>query len=119
MRCNSNQNCRSFLFNHSSDLKTCKGIASHFRVSLAAFISLESFSRLDISSTVTDALSFILWLFLMGIINACELPDRQWYVDGLMPIVDRMQIGSWKEMKECLSWIMWLEAWHDGVGEMV
>jgi hypothetical protein len=55
----------------------------------------------------------------MGIINACELPDRQWYVDGLMPIVDRMQIGSWKEMKECLSWIMWLEAWHDGVGEMV
>jgi hypothetical protein len=37
----------------------------------------------------------------------------------LVLVLNEIEIRPWKEMKECMRTIIWLEIWHDRVGEQV
>jgi hypothetical protein len=101
------------LFDHPNGARSAKSIVVSLRAMIDAGLSSYSSSALK----SVEQLSLAVWVLFVGAVVSYKLPDQQWFVDGLVSVVDELGIVSWKEMKTCLQGILWLEMWHDGVGE--
>ncbi|KAF8862195.1 hypothetical protein BDZ45DRAFT_723329 [Acephala macrosclerotiorum] len=48
------------------------------------------------------------WLLSTGALVS-ELPERDWFIGHLVPVVTAMRIRSWEEMKSHLTKVLWME----------
>jgi hypothetical protein len=92
--CMSNSSCRSFLFDHQNVARSAKSIAASVRAPPDAFLSL--FSSFELQSV--EQLLLLLWLLMTGAMAAYESPDRQWFVDGLVKVVDECVVERDEDM---------------------
>jgi hypothetical protein len=52
---------------------------------------------------------FMLWVFAVGGVSAAGMVERSWFVGHLASMTKDMDVGSWDEMKACLSRNIWHE----------
>ena len=51
----------------------------------------------------------LLWIFATGGVSALNMPERSWFVSHLADMTQEMEIGTWEEMKACVSRGIWHE----------
>jgi hypothetical protein len=113
--CISNPNGRAFLFDHPNGARSARSVVEGLKACLQLMVV-----NLDAGSSKAKVSPLLLvWLFVVGAIVSHKMPERQWFVHSLVPVVEELGILTWEEMKMYLQAIMWIEVWHDGVGERV
>ena len=49
----------------------------------------------------------VLWMFFVGGVSACNMPERNWFVEHLVMMTEDFDIHSWQQMSSHLTSVVW------------
>jgi len=64
-----------------------------------------------------EAPSLMLWVTVMGALAAADLPERSWYISVLERLTNRLNIGSWDDMRTELQKFLWYNSVSEPDGQ--
>ena len=49
----------------------------------------------------------VLWMFYVGGVSACDMPERNWFVEHLVTMTEDLGIRTWEQMRGHLTGVVW------------
>ena len=49
----------------------------------------------------------VLWMFFVGGVSACAMPERNWFVEHLVVMTEDLEVRTWEQMQSHLTNVVW------------
>jgi hypothetical protein len=61
----------------------------------------------SLSYQTLEQSDLLLWLFFVGGVSACDMPERDWFVGHLVVMTEDLEIGTWELIRARLTSVVW------------
>jgi hypothetical protein len=84
------------------------------RLVLNSFLHKLKFALKNIVPNLGSQSRFLLWLLAVGGVTALNVPERDWFVGHLVPVVAHLELRSWDAFVTALEGVVYIRNFLDG-----